>query len=248
MKKLLLTIVLSLSLVISSTLTANALPAIYTDLWDVSRGTSVTGTSGALTGGWSSDARNMFGGTFGSGPSDVLNNTIFKDYQAAGFVHWVNWQTPAPITLQSFNLVAIHDYGQNPYEFRDINYRGISRFKLFWGAGSSGPWTLLYDNTVNPVLDSGNHPTYGGGANYAQLNWLELFANVPLTTAQYFRAEFTQYGNGSRAYGDAQGPRIYELDGYAPTTPPVPEPATMLLLGSGLVGLAGYGRKKFFKK
>ena len=36
--------------------------------------------------------------------------------------------------------------------------------------------------------------------------------------------------------------------GDGPEGSPVPEPTTLILLGAGLVGLAGVGRKKLFKK
>jgi phospholipase/lecithinase/hemolysin len=39
-----------------------------------------------------------------------------------------------------------------------------------------------------------------------------------------------------------------QIAAYAAAATEVPEPSTMLLIASGLIGLAGYGRKKFFKK
>jgi len=65
--------------------------------------------------------------------------------------------------------------------------------------------------------------------------------------------------NGSYEYA-WNGMDTIELKGFWPnqgaishvslygTKQQVPEPATMLLLGAGLIGLAGFGRKKVFKK
>ncbi len=48
---------------------------------------------------------------------------------------------------------------------------------------------------------------------------------------------------------DGAGPNPSSTDAQqAGYFTPVPEPATMILLGSGLIALAGYGRKKFLRK
>ena len=40
---------------------------------------------------------------------------------------------------------------------------------------------------------------------------------------------------------------LSHFEGFSTGGAPVPEPSTMLLLGTGLLGLAGFSRKKFRK-
>ena len=54
---------------------------------------------------------------------------------------------------------------------------------------------------------------------------------------------YTAVKLGNAYWGATGEASTMELNGV-----PIPEPTTMLLLGSGLIGLAGYGKKKFFKK
>ncbi len=40
----------------------------------------------------------------------------------------------------------------------------------------------------------------------------------------------------------------YVIDNIYYNVTPIPEPTTLLLLGSGLAGLAGFGKKRLFRK
>lgn len=66
-----------------------------------------------------------------------------------------------------------------------------------------------------------------------------------LTVFDEIRAQ--SYGSTTIDHNENQYGAISIDNIFVGTSTPVPEPATMLLLGTGLVGLLGFGRKKFKK-
>ena len=186
-----------------------AQPTSSTDLWDVSQGVTVTAHSDLHH---ISNACNMFGNTIQDYQYGEGENTLFRDNQLAGYAHWIEWQTPEAVTVNSLNLVASHDSA-------NTNYRAISKFNLYSWSGDS--WNPLYSyDAPNP---------YGGGETYTAGNILELYDTFSAVTSQKFRAEFVQYS--SDGYGVATGPRIHELDGYCT----IPAPGSIVLAALGIL-------------
>jgi hypothetical protein len=190
--QLLLTVfTLGLALVVSIVPGIGADPQSATDdLWDLSQGAVVTGSS-AITAGF--DARDILGGLFGTVDD---GQCIFLDNRPPGFVHYLEWQTPAPVTVGGFALFAEGDGpGSN-------NQREFERFVL---KAKSNPEATEYDLTLF-TYDVPSHPyEFVDPAN----RMLILTNFVPVTSA-FFRAEFVQYTAGT----GYEAPRVWELDGY----------------------------------
>lgn len=70
-----------------------------------------------------------------------------------------------------------------------------------------------------------------------------FIGNGPLSIAVPMGAVQLQLGINDDYFSDNSGSLYVRVSGAAPGPTPTPEPTTMLLLGFGLIGLVGLGRK-----
>lgn len=121
--------------------------------------------------------------------------------------------------------------------------------------GASGTWDLF--GTIDDPLDPVSDPLVDTSD---PINMIDIYVVKGSTSyAVYYMAGGQQWGewnigdlaiqfdkDGEPKYDTVSG--FSHFTGYTTGGAPVPEPATMLLLGTGLIGLAGLGRKRFLKQ
>lgn len=113
-------------------------------------------------------------------------------------------------------------------EYVNIDNEDLFVSKLRFTDLSGSPFTLTQ---LDVVTAGGVITSSKGGSVSLSSTGTELFAGAAWKDIDWF--EFTQKGTYNAIDNIYVSPRLA-----------VPEPATLLLFGAGLIGLAGYGRKK----
>jgi len=141
---------------------------------------------------------------------------------------------------------------QHELEVWVVPFSGGGAIKTYSGIAAAGG-TRIWD--LDKLQDSQIQYDYdlwqGSGQNMdaAFLLPASLFAGYAADSYVYLYAQFGTLNGVGFAADISNFPSEAGFEEYAlrESGAPVPEPATMLLLGCGLIGLAGFGRKKLIK-
>ncbi len=135
------------------------------------------------------------------------------------------------------NEIGVFDWATKNY----TSYTAFSTYSFGFYMGTANNGTFYSDTNYNE--DSQDHMiAYRGVGDYIRNPSSSGADYTQWTPGAYILAWEDLYGLGDWDYNDM----VVLVESVQPA--PVPEPATMFLLGSGLLGLAGFGRKKLFKK
>jgi hypothetical protein len=156
-----------------------------------------------------------------------------------------------PVNPEYFN-----DYYRNIDEYWEIIINeinpGYEKYESGFNSGHTSPAiktgydepnqykTNWFLGTYFWLGDSLNDPDGVKGSHGGSVGSTKTFSLESSTSLWFFWDDYWNQDN--------IGGITIELSQISGGPAPIPEPTTMLLLGAGLIGLAGLGRKRFFRK
>jgi hypothetical protein len=167
----------------------------------------------------------------------TIENPTYLPYDAVAVNNLDTWYGTYDVTWEWGTFAEVFPSGMPQFT---INYDvedGIMRYLV----------SALNENDIMHVYD----PDEGGMAIGTPDFYMPQYPPYNGSIWTYYAYNPNSGENSSFSYLAHQvsdDSHMWAVFSPSATTAPVPEPATLLLLGTGLIGLAGVGRKRLFSK